>query len=101
MEQTEDKNNVKQGKMRTRFLLQCILPAVLVLGLVCFISIYLTRLMACQNMMSSVTGQQTSKVANFNRNMDANLGVFSFRPHVLKCSVLQNTTHRLNHLMKR
>lgn len=105
MKQTEDKNNVKQGKMRTRFFLQCILPAVLVLGIVCFISIYLTRLMACQNMMSSVTGQQVSKVANFTRNMDANLGsvqlqyscaeVLSVTEHNAPAESLNETMNRM------
>ncbi|MCI6580776.1 MAG: EAL domain-containing protein [Oscillospiraceae bacterium] len=105
MEQTEDKNNVKQGKMRTRFLLQCILPAVLVLGLVCFISIYLTRLMACQNMMSSVTGQQTSKIGNFERNMAANLDsvqlesrvplVLSVTEHNVPAETLYDTTNNM------
>lgn len=72
MKQSTETKPRKNGKMRTRFILQCILPAAVVLGLVCFISIYITRLMACQNMMSAVSGQQSSKIANFERNMDAN-----------------------------
>lgn len=50
--------------MKSRFLFQCILPATVVLGFVCGLSIYFSRLMACQNMMSALTGQQVSKMKN-------------------------------------
>jgi len=58
-----------KGKMKTRFLVQCIIPATLVLGIVCLLSIYFTRTMACQNMFSALTGQQASKLMVFDANI--------------------------------
>ena len=59
-----------EGKMKNRFLLQCIIPAAIVMGMICIISILLSHRMSSQNMMSAMNGQQNSKIHILDSNIN-------------------------------
>ncbi|WP_044974164.1 EAL domain-containing protein [Ruminococcus sp. HUN007] len=60
----------REGKMKYRFLLQCIFPAAIVMGIVCYVSILLSQRMSSENMMSALRGQQESKVGILSDNIN-------------------------------
>ena len=62
-----------EGKMKNRFLLQCIIPAAIVMGMICIISILLSHRMSSQNMMSAMNGQQNSKIHILDSNINTAL----------------------------
>ena len=62
-----------EGKMKNRFLLQCIIPAAIVMGMICIISILLSHRMSSQNMMSAMIGQQNSKTSILESNINTAL----------------------------
>ncbi|MBP1592979.1 MAG: EAL domain-containing protein [Oscillospiraceae bacterium] len=63
----------REGKMKNRFLLQCIFPAAIVMGMICLISITLAHRMSSQNMMSAMIGQQNSKISILESNINTAL----------------------------
>ena len=82
------------GKMKTRFLVQCIIPAALVMTLVCCVSVIFTQKMSAQNMMTALDGQQGSKLDSASGNMSGLLNenqIESFSSEVI--SITDSKVH--------